>query len=199
MDVLSLCQEMCPKKISFSVGQRLGKGSDGEVFSLTDESDKVIKVCMLFPIDNTAQEVYSETIVPVLTSLISNPIDIFARVYTHEHLGTFFDRYSNDFILYFYTMEKLEDISEDEKKVFHTILSHEDRGIVKNYSIKEVQEILQGLNLGLDFDENKVIFFYKSLKKSNINHADIHPRNIMKDKEGNFKMIDFDRAQLNGE
>jgi len=201
MKAFSICQQMCPLKIPLSVGQRLGEGSDGEVFSLTDEPDKVIKVCLLFPIDSTAQEVYFKTIVPVLTSLVSNPIDIFARVYAHEYLGTFFDRYSNDFILYFYTMEKLEDISDDEKKVFHTILSHEDRGIIKNFSVKEVQEILQGLSLGLDFDEKNVIFFYENLKRTYVNHSDIHPRNIMKDKRGNFKMIDFDRAQLklNGE
>lgn len=198
---LSLCQKLCPEKLSFKLGKRLGEGSDGEVFNIINDPNKVIKLCMFYPLDNNVNECYSQTIIPILTSLVSHPVDVFARVYMYEHLGIFSDQYSQEFVLYFYTMEKLEDIFDDEKKVFHTILSHEDRGIVKNFSLKEVQEILQDLSLGLDFDENKVIFFYKNLKLSNINHTDIHPRNIMKDKMGNFKMVDFDRAQLklNGE
>jgi len=198
MKALSFCEQFCPEKIEFNkLGKWLGDGSDGEVF-LTDKPNIVIKFCILYNNINEVNKQYWGNTAPLLNYLISNPIDIFARVYAHEYMGTFPQDF-RDVVLYSYTMEKLEDISEAEKKVFHTILSHEDRGIVKNYSIKEVQEILQGLSLGLDFDENKVIFFYKNLKKSNINHADIHPRNIMKDKEGNFKMIDFDRAQLNGE
>lgn len=196
MVVLSLCQKLCPEKLSFNLGKRLGAGVDGEVFDLVDHSDKVIKLCVLY----STNEYFLQNIVPVLTSLIFNPVDIFARVYTYEHLGTF-QRESQKFILYSYTMEKLESISEDEKKVFHTIISHEDRGIKKNFSTKKVREILKGLSRGLDFDEKRVIFFYENLKNSSVQHTDTHVRNVMKDKQGNFKMVDFDRAQLklNGE
>ena len=198
MMALSLCQKLCPEKLSFNLGARLGNGVDGEVFDIIGESNKVIKLCVLYESYNNINEYYSKTIVPVLTLLISNPVDIFARVYTHEYLGTFQSEFKK-FILYSYTMEKLENISEDEKKVFHTIISHEDRGIIKNYSTKEVQEILGGLSLGLDFNEERVIFFYEKLKSSPINHTDLHVRNVMKDKRGFFRMVDFDRAQLNGE
>ena len=56
--------------------------------------------------------------------------------------------------------------------------------------------MLSGLSSGLDFDEEKVIFFVNNFKKSPIIHNDVHVRNIMKDCDGNFKMIDFDRAEL---
>jgi len=199
MMVLSLCREFCPGKIPPKLGSRLGDGSDGEVFDMVDDPSKVIKLCVLYALGNDVNECYLQTINPILTSLSSKPVDVFARMYVHEYLGTFSNRYNQEFVLYYYTMEKLENISDDEKKVFHTIISHEDRGIIKNFSIKEVQEILQGLSLGLDFDEKNVIFFYENLKRSYVNHNDIHERNIMKDKMGNFRLIDFDRTQLNGE
>ena len=63
------------------------------------------------------------------------------------------------FILHYYIMEKLYTISEDEYKVFHTILSHEDREIKKNWSRKKIEETIKGLSLGLDFDKDKVLSF----------------------------------------
>ena len=44
---------------------------------------------------------------------------------------------------------------------------------------------------------NKVYNFIENIKnnESNIFHTDIHPRNIMKDIEGNFYLIDFDRME----
>lgn len=200
MMALSLCREFCREKVpNINYSKLLGKGADGEVY-ITDDPNIVIKFSALYELDNDVTDVYTKTIHSIINYLISHPVDSFARIYTYECLGTF-SKYSLKFVLYSYTMEKLENISDDEEKVFHTILSHEDRGIVKNFSIKEVQEKLQGLSLGFNFDENKVIIFYNALKKSPIKHNDIHERNIMKDKMGNFKMVDFDRAQLklNGE
>lgn len=197
MNVLSICRDLCPEKLSYKLGERLGYGVDGEVFEIIDDPSKVIKLCIAYPSQNDVNN-YSCKIAPALDLLINNPIDIFARVYVHKYLGSFPDEYYvQDFILYYYIMEKLQDISEDEKKVFHTILSHEDRGIVKNFTTKELLGILHDLNRGLDFDIVKVLLFYHSLKECPITHQDIHPRNIMKDKMGNFKMVDFDK--LNGE
>lgn len=198
--VLSLCRQFCPDKLPPNIGDRLGDGADGEVLNLINEPDKVIKLSILYE-DDISKHYYTQ-IVPVLDFLITNPIDICARVYAHTYLGTFNRvRYADQqrFILYSYTMEKLEKISNNENRVFHTILCHEDRGIVKNYSVEKVREILKGLSHGLDFDEKRIIFFYENLKKSPLNHNDMHVRNIMKNKEGDYRLIDFDRSQLNGE
>jgi thiamine kinase-like enzyme len=92
-------------------------------------------------------------------------------------------------------MEKLHPLSEDEIKVFHSLVSHEDQNKIKKYSSLEINKILQGLSIGLDFDLHKVMFFCKNLNKLTIQHSDLHPRNLMKDSDGNFKLIDFDRTK----
>lgn len=204
MMVLSLCRQLCPDKIPVTPGPRLGDGSDGEVFEVDD--GKVIKFCVMYERgDRKLEPYYHKRVAPLIDQLIANPIDVYARVYAHEYMGIFDRPFvgsktgKQKFILYYYTMEKLERISDDESKVFHSILSHEDRGFDKNYSTEKVREMLTGMRQGLDFDAERVIFFHTALKNVAISHLDIHPRNIMKDKGGNFKLIDFDRVELNGE
>ena len=101
-----------------------------------------------------------------------------------------------DFITYYYVMENLSKITEDEKKVFYSLLSHEDRNVKKNYSLSSVIDMLKEMQRGLDFDYNKAFRFYRVLKESKFHHMDLHPRNIMKDTDGNFKLIDFDRVMI---
>ena len=95
-------------------------------------------------------------------------------------------------------MDKLNKISEDEKKVFHTILCHEDLNKKKNFSNDKILTMLNGMIKGLDFNFEKVIMFYEAQKSSIIKHNDFHVRNIMKDNFGNFKFIDLDRLDLRG-
>ena len=204
MMVLSLCRQLCPDKIPVTPGRRLGDGSDGEVFEVDD--NKVIKFCVMYERgDRKLEPFYHKKVAPLIDRLIQEPLDVYARVYAHEYMGIFERPFvgskngKQKFILYYYTMEKLERISDDESKVFHSILSHEDRGFDKNYSTEKVREMLAGLQRGLDFDAERVIFFHTALKNVAISHLDIHPRNIMKDKDGNFKLIDFDRVEWNGE
>lgn len=198
MLVLNVCKQVCPEKIDFKIINRLGDGADGEVFELED--NKVLKLCIY----NTSSDADAETkykyISDVLLTLKNNNAKIFASVYEFGHLGkytkTLYNNEEQKYILYYYIMEKLNKISEDEKKVFHSILSHEDRGLKKNFSILKIKEMLRGMSKGLDFDTKRVIFFCENIAKQAICHNDIHPRNIMKDNSGNFKLIDFDRCEL---
>lgn len=202
MLVLKLCQQLCPDKIPVIVGAKLGDGADGEVFDILDDADKVIKFCVIYqtgkiPIPNAYKYVSN-----VLDTLISNPSPTYARVYSHAWMGKFSrdiqrSPFKQSYILYYYIMEKLYKTTEDERKVFHSIISHEDQGKRKDFPLDKIKEMLIGLAQGLDFDEEKVIFFYNNFKKSPVVHLDIHPRNIMKNAAGNFKLIDFDRAEMN--
>jgi len=201
MLVLKLCQQLCPEKIPVTASTRLGDGADGEVFDISDDPDKVVKFCVLYDTGSIGYKNTYKYITKVLDYLVSNPCSTYAEVYSHWYLGEYsrpiaWAKKEQKYILYCYTMEKLYKISEDEKKVFHTIVSHEDRGIKKNFSSNKIKEILNGLSKGLDFDAERVIFFYDNFKNSPVTHLDIHVRNIMKDSAGNFKLIDFDRAQL---
>jgi hypothetical protein len=191
MRALSFCEQFCPEKIDIKPVKELGTGADGSAY-LTEDSSVVIKFGVL---KNDATDNYEKDIYPVLNLLISYPVDAFARVYAHKYLGTFFQD-SHKYILYYYTMEKLEEISADEMRVFHTTVSHEDNNKKKDYSIREVRAMLRNMARSLDFDDSRMISFHKALKKAPINHSDICPRNIMKNKMGNFHLIDFDRCQL---
>lgn len=199
MQALHLCQLHFPEKIPVIPTVELGAGSDGQVFEIKDSNNKVIKFCIAFDfIDNSIKSQY-DNVNKILSYLKNNNIDFCAKVFEHNIIGEQY-RFTitgpQKYLLYYYIMEKLNKISEDEKKVFHTILCHEDRGIEKNYSVEEVKEILKNLQVGLDFDFKKIILFYNQVKNSTLKHLDIHVRNIMKGDNGDFKLIDFDRCEI---
>ena len=206
MFVLSLCRQLCPDKIPYKPDIRLGEGADGEVLSLVGDEDKVMKLGILYEQrgTNTFERSYQH-IQDVLSFFQQKQFDAYTRVYEYGHLGFYtrknvsFRNGTQRFGIYYYTMEKLEQISEDEAKVFHSILSHEDRGIEKNYSPDEVREMLRGMSSGLDFDVEKVTLFYENIRSAPVSHLDIHVRNIMKNRLGDFKLIDLDRIELEKE
>jgi serine/threonine protein kinase len=198
--IASLCNKLCSEKITILIGERLGYGADGEVFSIRNNNNQVIKFCIMYDREGENLDSKYTNTSEIIKSLIINPINVYAKVFEYKYLGSFHRKFicplgKQEFILYYYTMEKLNKISDDERKVFHSILSHEDRNILKKYSINKIKEMLFGMQKGLDFDLEKIIIFYKQIKKSPILHMDLHPRNIMKDADNNFKLIDLDRLQ----
>lgn len=178
-------QNILPIKIFSQMGPKIGSGIDGDVFEY--QTNKVIKISKII---NNMPCTYSETS-RILCLLKQTDVHAYARVYEYGYLGLILDTE-----LYYYVTDKLNSISEDEWKVFHSLLSHEDRNIEKNYTAEKIIEILSGLSVGLDFDQQRVIFFLEALKNSKIKHLDLHPRNIMKDNTGNFKLVDFNRTKM---
>lgn len=201
MFVLSLCRQLCPDKIP-ELGERLGDGADGEVFSLPSDPTRVYKLGILYESrgKNLVRAYYQ--IRDVLNYMVVYQPEAYVRVYEHEYLCTSSRKAEHlyggkqNFIIYGYTMDKLGKISEDERKVFHSILSHEDRGIEKNFSPDKIREMLQGMGRGLDFSAEKVILFCDNIRSAPVSHLDIHVRNIMKNESGDFKLIDLDRIEL---
>lgn len=201
MLALKLCQQFCPEKVNFSLSNRLGDGADGEVFELQDKPDKVIKFCVLYEYEGSDIKANINGILKSLSYIKYNRPCTYAQVHDYMYLGESSRRLESlgknqNYILYYYIMEKLFKISEDEKKVFHSILCHQDMNLKKDYSINKIKEMLRGMGRALDFDFDKVTFFCDNVKKIPLQHQDVHVRNIMKDKMGNFKLIDFDRCEL---
>lgn len=200
MLVLKLLQKNCPERIPYSVGAKLGDGADGEVFNIADQPDKVVKFCVLYETGSIKLETKYKSISNVLSYLVDNPSPVYARVYVHDFMGSYtrtvWGNKQQRYFLYYYATEKLEKISEDEYRVFNSLVSHEDRKKKKDFTPQKVKEMLAGLSRGLDFDAERVTFFHDNLRKSSVIHLDVHPRNIMKDSIGNFKLVDFDRTQL---
>jgi serine/threonine protein kinase len=181
-------------------GERIGDGADGEVLSITGSPDRVLKLGVIYDSVFRPLSLY-HGIERVLNHLMLTPSSVCVHVYEHGYLGVYERQVADPkreqlFILYYYIMEKLEKLSEDEKKIFHSILDHEDRGIAKDYSISKIKKMLKGMSRGLDFDQEKVMLFCDNLRRCPILHLDISARNIMKDATGNYKLVDFDRAAL---
>lgn len=201
MLVLKLCEQFCPEKIPTGIGVRIGDGADGEVLELSNDPNKVIKFSILYATGKGNLPRAYNYIDQVLSYLEQYPSPTYATVFQHTKLGEWsrdvaWGKGQQKYIIYYYTMEKLSKTTEDERKVFHSILSHEDRGITKNYPPEKIREMLAGLSQGLDFDAERITFFCDNFRKTPVFHYDIHVRNIMKDAQGNFKLVDFDRAQL---
>lgn len=185
--------------IPFKLIKEIGYGADGQCFLL--ENNQIIKFSVIFEdYKNNLEESY-KYINNVLKFLIKNPRSSYVKIYKSDFLLSSFRKTvtcDQKFICYYYIMDRCFAISDDENKVFHSIISHEDRGIGfnKNFSIKQIESMLNGMSRGLDFNKSKVLDFCLDVFKAPVDHGDLHTRNIMKDQFGNFKLIDFDRSRL---
>lgn len=182
MQVITLIDRLgC--KLPFSLGKELGSGNHGQVFSLRDDSNCVIKLSVIYGPDSLTQ--YNKI------------ADVLFRLQQYEgfHLPLVYRfgliHHDETYLIHYHTMDRFQPISEDEGKVFHTILSHEDANRCKQYDSKQLIETLFGLSKGLVFDMSKVIAFYCRIHMSEFMHLDMHSRNILKTKSGDFKLIDL--------
>lgn len=198
MKSLSLIQNICPNVLPVMPSNKIGEGADGEVFDIQGDPNKVIKCAIIYeyfiPVN---QEI--ERIENVARHLINTCPPAYVHVHTFETVTQFIRKTVSGhqkYFLYYYIMDKCLKISEDEKKVFHSILSNEDKNLKKNYPLSKIVTMLNGMSMGLDFNMKKVLSFCEAIQNSEIDNTDINPRNIMKNAIGDFKLIDFDRSSI---
>jgi len=175
-------------------------GSNGEIFSINNDTDKVIKLSAIVGTYDQEKklDIDYEHIETVLDFIIINKPIAYMSVFDYKYLISIFDeKKQSGYIIYYYTMKKLNKTSSDERKVFHSVLSHEDNNIKKRFPLRKLKNVLGGLATALDFDMAKVLLFCKQINECLLIHNDIHPRNIMKDNDGNFKLIDIDSCTFN--
>jgi len=203
MQALSLCKKVCPDKIPVITEEFIGDGADGDVYGIQNHPDRVIKFSVLYEWNYQKIDAIYSRIDKVLTFLELNKPPAYARVYAHGlmHNETRMIELdgspsSQKYILYYYILEKLQPISECEQKVFHSIISHQDNNISRNYTVSQIKKILVCMSYGLDFDMSEVIIFHMNITECIVNHNDVHQRNIMKNKLGQFRLIDFDRSTI---
>jgi serine/threonine protein kinase len=193
----------------------LGQGNDGEVFALADEPDNAIKFSVLYaPFGEEPYDIYRQRVLPVIQYVMQTQPYVCVRVFEHQYLGCYsrpmalWQKEQQQFVLHYSIMEKLEPLTQDETKVFHTLISHEDRNVFKDLAPDVVAQKLHGLARGLDFDPAVVTLFLEQLHtmaarrlqerdhQTQLVHRDLEPRNIMKDKTGHYRLIDLDKATL---
>lgn len=200
MNVYSLYQQLSGD-LPFALDKIIsGSGADGEVWSLKSDVDKVLKLSIIYDHPSRRITKYS-SIHQVLNYVMMNCPSAYVRVYEHNFLGEYsrqvpFRKEPQKLVIYHYVMQRLFPLTEDEQKVFHSILSHEDRGIKKDLSFCKIEKVLFGLSRGLDFDAERIKLFITALIESPLAHADLHQRNILKDNEGNYRLIDLDRVDF---
>jgi len=181
----------------FPLGEELGSGCHGQVFCHCDDPGYAIKLSVIYGDDADLQYRRLCTTLHTLYLFGGRPTNHLPFVYDYKLLYQGLIS-STKCIIHYHTMERFFGISEDEKKVFHTILSHEDANRIKSFDFHQLTEALTGLSKGLTFDIEKVRTFHRRIQRSFLEHRDMHPRNIMKDRDGDFKLIDLDSVVFKG-
>ena len=199
--VLSLCQQYCMDKLHFQLEECMGAGMDGECYSLVGDPNRVVKLSVLCQRPGSSLADQYQAIEDVLATIMHDHPQAYIYVYGQEYLGAYHLKDhpwfgDQNIILYYYLMDRLLPLTEDECKVFHSILSHEDRGVEKDLSPPKLRKILEGMGRGLEFDYPKVVQFCQHIQQAPVEHCDLHPRNILKDNNNNFKLIDVDRCRI---
>jgi hypothetical protein len=215
MLVLPLCRKYCPEKLTMSVGQYINDGSDGHCFLLGNDKNKVIKFSILFGerINRYA------TIEQVLSQLVAVKPRAYVRVHEYGYLGTFSRPWeeektgikyksNQDFVLHYYIMDRLEDLSKDEREVFNHIFANygdpcvldlealQERNFRTFSDLSEADLATLAIGTGLDFDARVISLFCQEIAQSPIKQEDLHDLNIMRNKLGEYKIIDIDRCSI---
>lgn len=174
----------------YSLDKYIKAGADGCAYL---SGDKVIKFTHMFDKKKHILNNYNKNKRIIEKIILESPRH-FVKTFDFKFLKDI-EKDGKYHLFYCYVMEKLETLSDDEVKIFHTLLSHEDSNKVKNLSDDYINKTISSLEMFLDFNKEKVINFINQIKKHKIQHCDVHPRNIMKDSLGNFKFIDLDRLK----
>lgn len=185
--------------LNFNLDKCIGQGQNGQVFEV--DQQRVLKLSVVFSGTQENVDTYPNFYLPSILAIkhmLNHEEKAFAKCYEFMHLGYFsrnLNKEKQNYILFYYVLEKCNPISEDEAKVFHTLLSHEDAGKKKDLSEDRVKNLVKDLSFALDFDADKVMLFVEQIRSAAVKHNDAHPRNIMKDSFGYFKFIDFDLVE----
>lgn len=206
MQVLSLIKKDKPDFNPPNLGLEIGYGADGQVYELRDDPDKVIKYSVIYEwsLPPTAKEQYlrfKNNLTYIINNYHKHPFMV--KIFNHDFLfqgkRKIVNNKDQNYLIHYVVMERLKEISEDEHKVFHSLLYHKNVFWSKDFTNQELNGILLGLAKGLDFNFEKMKSFYQEVKKSNIQHNDINLGNIMKNIDGDYKLIDLDRLSIKEE
>lgn len=208
MKSLHILTHSAPFKIPPNIGDLLGYGFHGEVYELKNDPNKVIKLGAYYieegnKVYNNKDDQYLLTTHDSSSYKDVGHIYRFIKDHPQPQLATVFDyqplysginpddEWKRHILIYSATIEKLLPLTEDENKVFKTVCKSYNANIPS-----KTIPYLDELKNWFAFDYNKVHQFYMALPVLPIHHHDFHRRNIMKDQDGNFKLIDFELLEI---
>jgi serine/threonine protein kinase len=180
--------------LPFTIDKCIGSGNQGQVYSLKDNPDQVVKLSMLYD-DFTGLSLEEEfdKLQKIYQHIIDNPHKSLVKVYSFGELYRgkmeIFE-WEHNYVIYNAIMQKLNTLSENEQKVFKTVCDIYNKAL----EARPIATILDELEEWFDVDKGRVLTFYNSLSSLDIDNKDVKPQNIMKDNEGQYKLIDYDLA-----
>lgn len=199
-------------ELPFKLGDVCGSGVDGQVFEVIESYEEygypikrnsVIKLSALLGYDTSSRY---KRIAAHLDFLQRNRTPHFAAVFQFGLLCEYHLPEMTSFAtsnqpkaysaIYFVEMEKLLPLSSEEEKLFHTLLSHEDANKQKDFSPEGLSKRIDELADWFVFEKKDVLSFCLAATSGQIRHKDLHPRNVMKDRSNQFKLVDLDRLEL---
>lgn len=189
----------------YNVGVLIAEGSQGEVYHLAGEPDKVIKFSSL---DCDIREVKikrdkrRQDYLDVMDFLNRNNYDCFPRVYDFgicdvPNTGSKLDPsgFYEPAHYCFSIVQKLKEISPREQFLMEE-LGYQIESRNSNFEdIKNlIERLIDGRQMTVDID--RIMNFYTEIVCMPINHNDMAGCNFMRDANCDYKLIDFDRATL---
>lgn len=197
MNAYSFVEGICKEKFDFKIGKEIGWGAQGQVFEIEDQPKRVIKISILYDVDPYLDlDIVFDKIQKVYKYVCSHQASNLGKIYEFGRLRTGSRNTVNglqDYIVYYSIQEKMESLSDDEKKVFKTICQALNDELELE---RTIEDIVKELGAWLKFDSEKIMKFYYSLGDLPFDHNDLRCQNILKDVNGNFRLIDFDLAEF---
>lgn len=174
------------------LGKKLGSGTQGSVFTVSNNPDKVFKLSYLKPLVRfDVKETINKRMVHyalVMNFLSQNKVSCFPKIYKYG-INKIQDEGGS--IVSWSLQEKLFHLSKQERMA----LDYLSYFFNKRCDIDEFYNIFNEKISKIDLpnsSKDEILNCYKYYYESPIEHNDIHYLNFMKDSFGNFKLIDFD-------
>lgn len=163
-------------------GCYLAEGDDGKAYENWDDENKVVKVGFL---DRSKSGTSLSNLENNFDYVLNNKPEAYVEVYDY---GCVDCRACN--ISYFVLMKKLYPLSNNEANTIPALAIKAQKFSGKNTGTLEQNDFLKSLS------DKKQKTFVKNIWDSGIVHNDIFCGNLMKDENGDYKLIDLDRLTL---
>ncbi len=171
---LNLLSRIVAKNSSFKIdmtkfGALLGFGDDGYVYDYDGRAFKF-----------ACENLYTATVaIQRIQRIYCNPNKYIVKIHSYNF-------YKEN---YWYEMDKLYPLSEKEYSIFYEIFINQDE-VHSGFTSEWILHLDKKYRKSRQ--HRKMLKFLKRIRNLPITHLDLHGGNIMKDKAGNYKLIDVE-------
>ena len=184
----------------YAVGRQIGRGTQGEVFELLSDSDRVLKCAYLdSDVSHTVEknESIKKSFLAVMKYLKHYQHSCFLKVYDYGVVDArkIPNAKSGRIHISFSIVERLKKLEPREEYLFDTIEPYTQK---RSTDFEKVRRMIRdhASLYEMNLDTEKLMNFYNKLICAPVNHNDMCGSNFMKNTAGDYKAIDLDRATM---